>query len=305
MTICIAAMAAKSKAIVCIADRAVTYSSSTGGVNSQSDGGVQKIIDLASTGWVALVAGNLPFAQRVTDRMIAAIGTERSLSRLQMQKCATKAYQDCLEDEVTDQVLTPNLLTRDDLLRRPAAMLPLDPQYVMEIARMIAEVRVDCALIVCGFDLQGPHIFRVKDGGGVEPCDLEGYAVIGGGEDASRGRIIWSETDRSEDLESVMYDVFDAKVAAEIIQGVGYTWDWKILVGGKRPQSVPDKISDVIDRLWISTNRSPYAEKLGKREMPPSDWKKRLSDFAAKALATAPPKRSASRQPKAQQSSTS
>jgi hypothetical protein len=77
MTICIAAMAAKSKAIVCIADRAVTYSSSTGGVNSQSDGGVQKIIDLASTGWVALVAGNLPFAQRVTDRMIAAaIGTE-------------------------------------------------------------------------------------------------------------------------------------------------------------------------------------------------------------------------------------
>jgi hypothetical protein len=227
--------------------------------------------------------------------MIVALGSERTPSRLQMQKCATTAYQECVEAEITDQVLTPNLLTRDDFARRPQTLLPLDTKYVMEIARMISEINVDCAMIVCGFDSQGSHIFRVKNGGGFDPCDMEGYAVIGGGEDASRGRIIWSETDRRESLESVMYDVFDAKVSAEIIQGVGYTWDWHILVAGKRPQSVPDRISDVIDRLWTSSNRSPYSEKLGKRQMPPRGWKKLFADFATKVLAPYPSKRSASR----------
>ena len=95
---------------------------------------------------------------------------------------------------------------------------------------------------------------------------MEGYAIIGGGEEASRGRIIWSETERSERLESVIYDLFDAKVAAEIVQSVGYIWDWKILVAGKRPQNVPDKIDTIIDKLWASSNRSPYASKLGKRD---------------------------------------
>src|SRR5271156_3692679 len=114
---------------------------------------------------------------------------------------------------------------------------------------------------------------------------MEGYAIVGGGEDASRGRIIWSDLERSESLGSVMYDVFDAKVATEIVQGVGYEWDWKILVGGKKPQNVPERIDHLIDILWISSNRSPYAPKLGKRETPPDDWKKVLEEFEAKILA--------------------
>src|SRR5579863_839448 len=129
MTICIAALAAKSKAIVCIADRAVTYASSTGGASSQSDAGAEKIVELSSTGWIALVAGNLHFAQKVTDRIIASASSERTLSRLNMQSFAAAAYKECLDDEITSKVLAPNMLTRDDFLRRPTTVQPLDPAY--------------------------------------------------------------------------------------------------------------------------------------------------------------------------------
>jgi hypothetical protein len=301
MTICISAMAAKSKAIVCIADRAVTYAATTGGPASQSDSGAKKIIDLGASRWVALVAGDLSFAQKVTERISASLGSNRSPSRAEMQTFSRKAYQDCQQEVVIEQVLVPNLLTVDDYLRRPNSQLPLDTKYTLEIAEMIAAVQSDCALIICGFDTQGAHIFKVTDGGAISPCDMEGYAVVGGGEDASRGRIIWSQIDRAESLESVMYDVFDAKVAAEIVQSVGYVWDWKILVAGKRPQNVPRIIDDLIDRLWISSNRSPYAEKLGKRQMPPRGWKTKFSRFADKALAPVAVRRSASRKSKGRQ----
>jgi hypothetical protein len=285
MTICIAAMAAESKAIVCIADRAVTYASTTGGPASQADDAAKKIIQLGQTGWVALVSGDLPFAQKVTDRISASLAEIDAPTRTEMQAFVREAYKDCLQEEVIDRVLTPNLLTLADFINRPTSLLPLDTKYTLEIAQRISDVDVDCALIVCGFDSRGAHIFKVRNGGGIEPCDLEGYAVIGGGEEASRSRIIWSEMDRSEDLGSVMFDVFDGKVAAEILQGVGYVWDWKILVADKLPQDVPDKIDTLIDRLWISSNRSPYSRKLDKRRVPPIDWKKILSAYASEVLA--------------------
>jgi hypothetical protein len=201
-----------------------------------------------------------------------------------MQTVTKSAFTDCLDEEITDQVLTPNMLTRSDFFQRPNSLQPLDQKYVLEIARLITEVAIDSALIVCGFDTQGPHIFKIDNGARISPCDVEGYAVIGGGEDASRARIIWSETDRSESLESVMYDVFDAKVAAEIVQGVGYKWDWRILVAGKRPRKVSERISRIIDRSWVAANRSPFADRLGKRERPPRNWKRQLATFSAQVL---------------------
>jgi len=288
MTICIAAFAAESKAIVCIADRAVTYASTTGGPSSQADEGIQKIVELGRTGWIALIADDVPFAQKVTDEMNSNIGSERSPTAQQMMRWARTAYEKYQEEEIVARVLTPNLLTRDDFLRRPAALQPLDTKYVLEIARLIQEVDVNCTLLICGFDAQGPHIIKVRNGGGVDPCDIEGYGVIGGGEDTSRGRIIWSETDRSDELESVMYDVFDAKVSAEIIQGVGYVWDWRILLPGKRARKVPKRISELIDKLWITNNRSPFAESLSVRQKPPKNWKRRLEEFSSRVIGERP-----------------
>jgi hypothetical protein len=281
MTICIAAFAAENKAIACIADRAVTYSSTTGGPSSQADSGAEKIVELGRTGWVALIADDVHFAQKVTDKIIECVGATRSPTVQQMRTWAKDAYEKCQEEEIVVRVLTPNLLTREDFSRRSNTLQPLDTKYVLEIARLIQEVDVCCTLLVCGFDAQGPHILRVRNGGGIEPCDIEGYGVIGGGEDTSRGRMIWSETDRSDELESVMYDVFDAKVCAEIIQGVGYVWDWRILLPNKRPRKVPERISNLIDRLWISKNKSPFSEIQVKA---PKNWKRRLAAFATQVL---------------------
>lgn len=112
---------------------------------------------------------------------------------------------------------------------------------------------------------------------------------MGEGEETARNHLIWSEFDKDDSLESVLYDVFNAKVATEVIQGIGYAWNWKIIVAGRRPKPLPKRIDNLIDRVWESNNRSPYAPTLSKREKAPSNWKRTLSPFADKLLSA--PKR--------------
>src|SRR5277367_1962340 len=67
MTVCISAIAAKSKAIVCIADRALTYKG--WGADTETDSGITKIIDLPGN-WCAMFSGDsLTFPKRVLDRI--------------------------------------------------------------------------------------------------------------------------------------------------------------------------------------------------------------------------------------------
>ena len=75
MTVCISAIAASSKAIVCIADRALTY---TGyGASSENDSGVTKIVELPGVNWCAMFSGeDLTFPKRILDKVFATLTKE-------------------------------------------------------------------------------------------------------------------------------------------------------------------------------------------------------------------------------------
>jgi hypothetical protein len=113
MTVCIAAIAAKSKAIVMIADKAITYGLER---PMQADVGIKKILPVGRTGWHALVGGDPSFAQEVIDTALEKItsadgknlhfpGTART-----MMHCIKDAYKDVRKQLVTDGVLAPSLL---------------------------------------------------------------------------------------------------------------------------------------------------------------------------------------------------
>lgn len=70
MTVCIAAIAAKSKAVVMIADKAITYGHER---PMQADVGIKKILPVGKTGWHALVGGDPSFAQEVIDTALEQI----------------------------------------------------------------------------------------------------------------------------------------------------------------------------------------------------------------------------------------
>ena len=288
MTVCVAAFAEKSKAIVCIADRAITYPSY--GSPVQSDSGMKKIMDVGDTRWVALFSGDSSFAQQVVANLAtkAKAKGEGASDFDWMEPNAELAYQECYEQFVEDQVLRPFLLKRETFISRSKDLQPLDSQIVSSVNTKLAEFEFSCQLMFCGFDSNGPHIFTVVEPGAAQWNDLEGYNAIGIGREAATSRIAFLEIKSEDSLPSVFYDLFDAKVASEIIQGVGLEWDGRILVNGKSPIEIQEKAKKLIDQMWMVHNRGPYYPEMDEDDIPPQTYRAKMKKFCDEWLATSP-----------------
>jgi hypothetical protein len=288
MTVCIAAIAAKSRAIVCIADRALTFSSAV--ASAQSDSGVTKIVDIPNTHWCAMFSGDdLTFPERVLRLVAAEVANEKrnQCDRARMEFAVKTSFEKCWETDIEDQILKPKLLKVSSFKDDPKDARLLDTAYLNALSEQIADYKHNCAMLFCGFDSTGPHIFMASTPAcQIAPCDWQGFQTIGAGEETARNHLIWSEYEKDEPLESVIYDVFNAKVATEVLQGISYAWDWKIIVAGEKPKPLPKRIDKLIDRAWETINRSPYAPELPKREQAPTNWKKTLAQFADDLLST-------------------
>ena len=51
-------------------------------------------------------------------------------------------------------------------------------------------------------------------------------------------RLLTLDTEKEDHLGLALFQAFDAKVNAEITQGVGYNWDAEILVPGRRADAI-------------------------------------------------------------------
>jgi hypothetical protein len=252
----------------------------------QFDTGIRKILRIGQSGWYTLIAGDPSFAQEVVEqagRQLEADKTQ-SGSASKMMHCMKEAYQRCRETAVVDNVLAPNMLTKDLVVARPASLLPLQADHNDLIVNQVAEFRVGSSLLVCGFDARKtpqPHVFRVRDPGICESCDLTGFFAIGVGSETAMARLLRMETSRADDLSKALYGAFDAKVNAEIIQGVGYDWEAEILVVGKEKSiKVPRKIVNLINSVYEGFPRSPF-DSVG---VSPRGWPRRLANFTRRVL---------------------
>jgi hypothetical protein len=238
MTVCIAAIAAKSKAIVCIADRALTF---TGwGADAVTDSGVSKIIDLPGN-WCALFScESLTFPKRILDRVTRATSTKAFVTLQEMETVTKEAFTHCWWEELEEQILVPLGLTKDDLMSRPSDVQSLDSGLVMKITERMTEHKQSCSIIFCGFEGKTPHIFVVSTPCQFDDFDWQGFAIVGGGIETARNHLLWAHYDSEDSLAAVLYDVFDAKVATEVLQKLGYAWNWRLLIPGKRPEPLPN-----------------------------------------------------------------
>lgn len=155
------------------------------------------------------------------------------------------------------------------------------------IAKKIEDFNLSCHLLVCGFDLNGaPHLFTVIEPGVSHAYDLVGFHAVGSGYETAIGRLLWQEVNPEEELERILYGLFDAKASAEIIQGVGYEWDGQIMVHGKDPMDVPDRIKKIIDQVWVCKSQSPFERDVDEDDVPPRTWKRILKTYAEECLTT-------------------
>jgi 20S proteasome alpha/beta subunit len=281
MTVCVGAIAEKSKAIVMVADKSVTYS---GGTPMESDTSVRKIVPIGTSGWYALIAGDSTFALDVVyecEQILFSNGVPSSGS--EMMRHVKAAYQQCRETDISDRILKPRLLTKDLYTSRPSSLLPLPLSLTDAIDREVKDYSTSTRLLICGFDDgKVPHIFSICDPGVYDSHDLLGFHAVGIGQETALARLLSMDAEKADPLAKSLYGAFDAKVNAEIIQGIGYSWDAEILVVGNRKAfKVPRNIISLMDRMYEGFPRSPFDA--DKSQMP-QEWWNRLGDFITRIM---------------------
>lgn len=283
MTICAAAFSAKSKAIVMVADQAITH-----GIERPiiSDIGVKKILPIGKTGWHALMAGDPSFAQEVIGAVSDAIADETKPHHAAypgtlkaMMGCVKACYKSIRRQWVIDRFISPRFLDEKD----PYSNLP--DEYKEALAATIADFSISCSLLICGFDGKGmPHVFSVVWPGVAASHDTPSFHAIGIGRDLALGQLYQYETTESQDLDETMYELFDAKATAEMNPNVGYLWDCCILVPNREPVDITQKVRAALEHLLAEATASPYHPKFGSDFAKVPEWKKTIKEFADSIL---------------------
>jgi hypothetical protein len=277
MTVCISSLAQKSKAIVCMSDKSLSY-----GESIQWDSDSSKMVALQDGGFLIMFSGE----EQVTSRVLAGIvaredelGDDISATI----KILEAEYQSALQELVDRKFLFPRLFTRE--LYEKASSSENVNSVVAEIANDISLYRPDCAFIVSGFDSkERPFILEMDFPGVVTNMTATGFQSIGSGWEKANAKLLYSGSKKAHSLVRVMYDMFDAKAFSEMAAGVGFDWETHVITGHRRGQRVPGRIDGLIEKVWADHDRSPFEVPEPDDELPPKSWKAILNKFAVSVL---------------------
>jgi len=285
MTVCLASIAEKSKAIVMVSDKAVTYGGSESLTPMQYDTGVKKFCRIGETYWYALIAGDPTFALSVVNgaEQIIAQQSEFAESVVGMMNCFKAAYKKRRDSLVEDLILSPRLLTKELFVARTTDLQPLDQDFVFGISAEAKNLKTNSSLLICGFDKHNnPHIFSVSNPGKVNSHDLTGFHAIGIGATMAISRMLVLEADLNDHLGLALFQAFDAKVNAEVTQGVGYNWDAEILVPNKKAIPLRSDIANLVENVYRAYPYTPFPRKVNYKF--PKHWNRRLCDFCDRVV---------------------
>jgi hypothetical protein len=277
MTVCVAALAAETKAIVCVADKALTYGNY---IQWDSEGG--KIIKLNPSGSLAMFSdeGTAPrvltkFFERGNDIGKNKIGETIAICEEQ--------YGLAFKELAESKFLKSRLLKPEDYQK--AVTSPDVNRVISSIADEIKEFDMECYLLICGFAIDNvPFILQVVSPGIATDMGMTGHHAIGAGGSQAISRLLFSEHKREHSIERVLYDCFDAKVNAEMVISVGYEWD-AVIVTRSNAFVVPPEIKEIIEKVWGKYSRSPF-DKFNPKEhwATPKKWKERLEEYSKSLL---------------------
>ena len=240
-----------------------------------------------TAGWYVLIAGGTSAAAQTIDvaRDYVASGLASDISF-----AIHKAWHEVRWASVEDAALRPLLLNKDSYFEREG-----DDGLARAAREAVAAAMLsyECDLLVCGFDIEGGHIFSIgRDTDGSIERHEEGWAAIGSGATLAQGSLDLRQVSPEPfNLDLVIYGVLEAKGRAETADGVGYETDGWILCSNKteaRPISprIIEMLSDVLDvaeRWPFGQNRMALTPGY---EVPPDlskhgDWEQALRTFAA------------------------
>jgi len=281
MTICNAALADNSQAIVCIADKGISY-----GENIQWDSDSSKIIRLGLRNIVVMIAGMDSHITRFLSPILA-IEDQLGKDATETIRLCEAEYKKAYDELIEINFLKPKLVTKEEYLEGITG--DKVNVFFRSLLNEIDAFQVNCALLLCGFDdKRKPFLISLTKPGIATDYAINGFHAIGTGCEKAISKILYSGFKRSNSVERIFYDCFDAKAFAEMDPTIGYDWDAKIVTADKIWE-VPSPTCKLVEQVWTKYNRSPF-EKREPDDMknPPRDWREQLSAFFSRMTGRVP-----------------
>ena len=221
MSVCIAAIARDSGICVC-SDKMVSL---FGGAMTGPFMSKGHVLERLPSGWFAFVAGDdVSGAIPVTKQAREMLSDKDRHGVKEVSEAVAQAFQAEKLKRATDNVLSPYDIDMKTFLSNGVLMFG-DSGYAI-LRDRIEKVRLNMSMLVAGFDVDDePQIFTVtepeKDSGYVTFFTQPGFWAIGSGDHNALVRLAIRGQNEFCTIEETVYNVIEAKAAAEFAHGVG------------------------------------------------------------------------------------
>lgn len=272
MTVCIGAIVADGKAIVCVADKSITYGDF---ITGEAD--ASKIVRLPS-GVVVMVSGDVPSYERYMKKL-GLRDTLGSDVRALIKGCEDD-YLEMREELITIRHLQPVFM--DKAAFHEQSLKNEQNEFVKSLLDTVRTFKAECSVLVGGFDQNGDaFLVGVEDPGEGTDYTRTGYHAIGSGWDYAVARLsCWADLKRTSPLDEALYFAVDAKISAEVSPFISGDWNASVITASGFHKVSVDFV-DMLDRAWVQHSRSPYWKpSIDDLDDPPRNWRRRLKQWA-------------------------
>lgn len=274
MSVCVAAFSESQRAVVCVADKALSY-----GGSIQWDSDSSKMVSLGPSGPLVLFAGEETAITKVLAGLVADVSIfGQGKTKAEIITACEKEYKEAVDELVESKFLRPRLITKQDYVKAITSG-QINP-YMMTLAKEIKDFELECQFMVCGFASNGlPYILSLDSPGIITDMTQTGFHAVGSGWEKAVASLLFSEFKRSHPLYRTAYDSFDAKAFSEMAVGVGFDWEMQV-VTKDRIVEVNKDAKELIEKVWAKSTRSPF-DKRQKDDVanPPRDWRQTLERY--------------------------
>jgi len=217
----VGAISEDGKAVVVAADRMVTYGPP---MNLQLETQVRKIVKLNDTVAI-LFSGAVPDAEAVISAARSRIHSVTTV--VDIAEAVAESYREIKARRVEENILRPLLGIGFPQFAQLVGQSATS-QLLQQVLGMIAQHNLGLDFLVAGVD-DAAHVCLVTHPGMMMPLDTLGYGSIGSGGLHATVRLSLGQQFRTVGTPETVYNVYEAKTAAEVSPGVGKLTDMAVI----------------------------------------------------------------------------
>jgi 20S proteasome alpha/beta subunit len=253
MTVCVGAICEDSKTVVVAADKMVTFGPP---MSLQIEPDTFRKIWEVNNQSVILFAGNVPDGEEIVSTVLNECARDKKYPIKTIGEKVKTAYIALKRKRVEEQFLRP-MLGADFGQFQTMVTQSSSSLLLQQVLGMISQHNLQTEVLVAGVDDSGAHLFTVAHPGQLLPADTMGYLTTGSGGLHAAVRLSLAQHSKVAPLVDTVYNVYEAKKAAEVAPGVGKLTDLAVIKAGR----VIFAQKDVFDALEKAHKEKPAPTK--------------------------------------------